>query len=111
MTDKYTRIPSSPRLPPRPPNVERQLLRIHLPPLNQDRSDKVFEYCCVKLQQSNIFLLKFQSPWHYRSMRELTLRTEGAISHNLAHTALSASLSSSDSVKAQYDWAALKVKT
>jgi len=60
-------------------------------------SDKVFEYLRVKLQQSDIFLLEFQYPWHRRSMREHTLRTDGATSHNPAHTALSACLSSSSS--------------
>jgi hypothetical protein len=85
--------------------VEHRLPLIHLPLLNGDSlnlSDKVFEYCCVKLQQSNIFLLTFQSPWHHRSMQKLTLCTDGATSHNPEHTALSACLrSSSDSVKAQ----------
>ena len=88
-----------------PPDVKHQVPLIHLPLLDggsPNLSDKVFEYRYVKLQQSNIFLLKCQSPWHHRSMRVLTLRTDGATSHNLVHTALSACLSSSsDSVKAQ----------
>jgi hypothetical protein len=101
---QHKRTPITPIMRRPPPDVGRRLPLIHLPLLNGDSldlSDKVFEYRCVKLQQSNIFLLKFQSPWHHRSMRELTLRTDGATSHNPVHTALSACLSSSSSVKAQ----------
>ncbi len=64
MTDGYTRVLDIKYYPTseRPPDVEHRLPLIHLPPLNGDSlnlSDKVFEYCCVKLQQSDIFLLKF----------------------------------------------------
>ena len=88
----------------RPPDVECRLpLHLLLALLNRDRSDKVFEYCRVKLQQSNIFLLKLSIALSLRSMRmrELTFRTDGATSSNLVHTALSTCLSSSDSAKVQ----------